>query len=438
MIQSPFKKLAIVLWLCFASYPLKLIYDKEIFAALPLGIIFLLGLFLLLKALRKSSLVSFDSNLLLIIFSWFVLASIFFICMDEELIIILIYATPTLAFLAFAFSESQAQALKKLWGPTLLTYTLIFLGIFLEATFRFVPAFDEARNQQIERWRWNYENYYYDRVGTYLNSNPRFMRTKYGQNFEEKNFRILTLGDSFTWGAKVSKIENIWPYVLETKLRGINPNTEVHNYAAGGFTTVNELEVLEKWGWKVKPNLIVLQFFLNDPLPSRPGLYHKGELWYYNIIPLLPGVHSFLEGKSLLYEFLNTKFSIFQMKFKEANYDGLYRNDFIGWIETKKAIKEISNQAKKHNVPILFVLFPSFAEGSLDKDSYRYIGIHNKIMNDAISSGMDAIDLRETFAKINPDGRYWWALDWDSHPNIKAHEIAGIEIANLLLDSQLL
>ena len=56
-------------------------------------------------------------------------------------------------------------------------------------------------------------------------------------------YRILALGDSLTWGAKIRKAEDVWPRVLEGKLKEeFKKKIEVINLGVHGFTTVNEWE----------------------------------------------------------------------------------------------------------------------------------------------------------------------------------------------------
>jgi hypothetical protein len=33
-------------------------------------------------------------------------------------------------------------------------------------------------------------------------------------------------------------------------------------------------------GWQFNPDLVVVQFFTNDALPSKPGMKHEGDAWF--------------------------------------------------------------------------------------------------------------------------------------------------------------
>lgn len=77
--------------------------------------------------------------------------------------------------------------------------------------------------------------------------------------------RILLLGDSVSWGDGVVR-EKCYPYLLEKQLtaRNVGRSFEVVNTGVPGYSTFQELAVFERLGPKLQPNLVVLQFCLND------------------------------------------------------------------------------------------------------------------------------------------------------------------------------
>lgn len=77
--------------------------------------------------------------------------------------------------------------------------------------------------------------------------------------------RILLLGDSVSWGDGVAR-EKCYPYLLEKQLtaRNVGRSFEVVNTGVPGYSTFQELAVFERLGPRLQPNLVVLQFCLND------------------------------------------------------------------------------------------------------------------------------------------------------------------------------
>jgi len=80
---------------------------------------------------------------------------------------------------------------------------------------------------------------------------------------EPSTRRILILGDSNTFGANVVR-EQTYPRVLETLLRQRGASVEVISMAYGGWATDQELEALVNEGLSYRPDLVLVQFTIND------------------------------------------------------------------------------------------------------------------------------------------------------------------------------
>jgi acetyltransferase AlgX (SGNH hydrolase-like protein) len=72
--------------------------------------------------------------------------------------------------------------------------------------------------------------------------------------------RIVVLGDSFV-DAYTVQIQDQFTEVLEASL---GPRFEVINLGVTGYSTDQELLLLEEEGWKYQPDLVVLAFYYND------------------------------------------------------------------------------------------------------------------------------------------------------------------------------
>lgn len=76
----------------------------------------------------------------------------------------------------------------------------------------------------------------------------------------EGTYRVLALGDSFTFGQGVEATET-WPKVLEGLLAG---PSEVLNAGVTGWGTAQELLWLEEEGLAFRPDAVVVAFYSND------------------------------------------------------------------------------------------------------------------------------------------------------------------------------
>lgn len=75
------------------------------------------------------------------------------------------------------------------------------------------------------------------------------------------DYRILVIGDSVTAGLSFKS----YAYFLEEELnKESNFTYEVIIMAVEGYNTIQELEILEEWGLKFNPDIVILQFTYND------------------------------------------------------------------------------------------------------------------------------------------------------------------------------
>jgi lysophospholipase L1-like esterase len=84
-------------------------------------------------------------------------------------------------------------------------------------------------------------------------------------------FRVLALGDSFTFGVGAAEAET-FPARLQQILRSRRVRAEVLNAGAPGFGVPDEVAWFQRWGWPLEPDVIVLAVFVaNDLQDAAPG-----------------------------------------------------------------------------------------------------------------------------------------------------------------------
>lgn len=94
-----------------------------------------------------------------------------------------------------------------------------------------------------------------------INKDTLNERQDYVVDKPKNTFRIITIGDSYTFGVFVDTANN-WTKVLEDKFRGCKKQIEVINLGVPGYDIPYSLERLKKRGLKYSPDLIV--FFVKD------------------------------------------------------------------------------------------------------------------------------------------------------------------------------
>ncbi|EFL50332.1 lipolytic protein G-D-S-L family [Solidesulfovibrio fructosivorans JJ]] len=90
--------------------------------------------------------------------------------------------------------------------------------------------------------------------------------------------RVLCLGDSFTYGVGVDD-DATYPALLETLLRRRLPDRDVQVINAGVpfYDIFDELSYFREKGAKLKPDVVVVQFFIND-LEAMGGTFFREDL----------------------------------------------------------------------------------------------------------------------------------------------------------------
>ena len=82
--------------------------------------------------------------------------------------------------------------------------------------------------------------------------------------------RVIALGDSFTWGAGVSYDET-FVTLLERELQHQAPGTEVINLGVPAWGPHEERHLLETYGIRFSPNLVLLNFFVGNDIQNKRG-----------------------------------------------------------------------------------------------------------------------------------------------------------------------
>ncbi|HSC76269.1 MAG TPA: SGNH/GDSL hydrolase family protein, partial [Pseudomonadales bacterium] len=79
--------------------------------------------------------------------------------------------------------------------------------------------------------------------------------------------RIAILGDSVAYGYSVP-LEQTFARLLEKQLNTDGHKVEVLNFAVNGYSTIAELELYKTRVREYQPDIVLLAYVLNDPLPA--------------------------------------------------------------------------------------------------------------------------------------------------------------------------
>ena len=238
-------------------------------------------------------------------------------------------------------------------------------------------------------------------------------------------FRAVVIGDSVAAGLGVD-IEDGFAKVLERSLNRLPARpwqrAEVVILAQNGYSTSQQLYLLEHEAFRYAPDLIIWSYVLNDP--AHP-VYHdaNGQIGLYHFRP-----------KLYTASFLREKLFLIREKFRWRNCE---RGEYHALLqcayrdEIRSDIGRIAAVSAERGVPIIFVIHPVFEEAT-DFSRYTLASVHDELARFASAAGLPVLDLLDAYAAYSPGELAQTTADgidpW--HPNRRGHRIA----AKALLD----
>ena len=242
-------------------------------------------------------------------------------------------------------------------------------------------------------------------------------------------FRIVVVGDSFTFGGK-GHFDDTFVKRLERMLNLNNSQrkVEVLNWGVPGYSAVQENALVKRALRHFQPDLVVLEITLNDPELKPYRSTHRdanGGVQFHT--PLITHWHSL---SFVLHRIYN---SLSHQEYAQYYYD-LFSNP-VTWNRFETAVRGMKNDADAHHVPFFAMIFPLFSH-RLD-EGYPFLNIHKQIDDFLAAHQIASVDLLPEYKNIPPD-RLQAIPGNDSHPNEIAHRIAADALYEGLLGAGLL
>jgi lysophospholipase L1-like esterase len=222
--------------------------------------------------------------------------------------------------------------------------------------------------------------------------------------------RILMLGDSLTFGWGV-KAEDTPSKLLEGLLNrsGSQTKYEVINAGVGNYNTRMEVAYFFDKGRQLQPDVVVLNYFINDAEPT-PRRHNNllGEFSYAAV--MLAGAYD----------------TVARTYFGRADWKDYYRSLYDpqspDWAATRGAIEKLIDYRQKSGIKILIVNYP---ELHVLRD-YPFSAVTDAIAATAVEKGAPFLDLLPSVRDKDPASL--WVSPGDAHPNATAN----VEYAKLL------
>lgn len=247
-------------------------------------------------------------------------------------------------------------------------------------------------------------------MGAQVTTNSHRLRDReYSEAKPRDTYRIVMLGDSTTLGWGDAEDQTI-PKILERELNASGipgyRNVEVLNAGVGNYDTVQEVEHYRVYDRVFNPDLVVLNYFINDAEP----------------VPIER--HSALLGRSYLVAFVVSRydamlqFSGLSPKWNQY-YADLYLSDRPGWFAAQHALGDLAQMMSAENRALLVTIIPELHQIN---GEYPFARQHQKVKDLLAARNVPFIDLIEGL-RGHGDEKTLWATTTDPHPNGKANRL---------------
>ena len=227
--------------------------------------------------------------------------------------------------------------------------------------------------------------------------------------------RIAMVGDSLTEGWGVP-FESTFSKRVERLYAAAGTKAEVVNLGVGNWNTVQEVQYFLTKGHKYRPDIVVLNYFVNDaePTPERREPPSVLLQYCYSCV--------FFKGR------LDTVLRQFTTRQNWAEfYLGLYDGGKSkGWLDAKAAIQRLADYCKQNNIKLLIAHLPELH----DVQNYRFGTVTELVRQTAQENSVPFVDLLPNMQfQASSD---LWVTPPDPHPNAFANELIAAGLFSAL------
>jgi hypothetical protein len=213
--------------------------------------------------------------------------------------------------------------------------------------------------------------------------------------------RIAFVGDSTTLGWGVAEKDTFAAQVIADLVKA-GRKVDGFNLGVGNYNTLQELTLFREVGVPLKPDIIVLTYFINDaePMPD-----YSDDSW--------------LTRHSAAWVVLGYRLDSLFRQFGEAPdwkryYRDLYAPKAPGWLQTQKALDGFATTARDIGAKIVVFHLPELRE----LRPYPFADVTAKVRAVVEEDGMPFVDLLPAMENLNPASL--WVTVPDPHPNANA------------------
>ncbi len=229
--------------------------------------------------------------------------------------------------------------------------------------------------------------------------------------------RVMLVGSSITLGWGVP-YENTFASLLQEKLNARNKGKiEVVNTGIGNYNTTMEAILFKKNIDIVKPDLVILHYFINDAelITSKANN------------PLVS--HSYIAA----FVYVRLKELMYNVNYKSRSIGDYYKDIYAsdGWTRAENAILDIKNLCDARKIKFMVLIQPDLHDLHEGTDITK---IYEKITAFAGTNHIPYLNLFPFFSeKFKDNPKSIWVSHEDSHPNATGHSVIADEVYNYII-----
>jgi len=214
--------------------------------------------------------------------------------------------------------------------------------------------------------------------------------------------RIAFVGDSITLGWGVAEQETFAHRVIE-ELQRQGRKVDGYNLGVGNYNTTQELALFRAAGAALRPDIVVLAYFINDAEP----IPHYAD-------------HGWLDEHSAAWVVARYRVDSLKRQFGDAPdwkqyYRDLYAPQAPGWARTQEALLGFDDATRALGARLIVFNIPELRE----LKPYPFGDITAKVAAVAASRRIPFVDLLPTVEGLAPPSL--WVTVPDPHPNGRAN-----------------
>lgn len=292
---------------------------------------------------------------------------------------------------------------------------------------------------------------------TSIRTNSMGLRDREFGEKQDGTFRILGLGDSFTFSAGVS-LEQTYLKVLEQSLQDLSTRkVEVVNAGVSGYGPEHYLQYLKETIETLKPDLVTVGFYVGNDVEDRilsdyyvksGWLYRRSDGFSVKQSVLYP-INNFLEQHSHAFVFTRTRLDhlLWRVGLRPYYFPEVFRRNYSpamteSWVLTERGLRELANLAEEHHARVAIIAIPTnfqvyeeiwnqFIEVyDIDEASVDLSKPQALLTDIGVRHRIPVLDLVLKFREVGQTSQLYFPID--GHWNREGHRLAGEETARFL------